>query len=77
MTVILLAAAFIVCFILKTLDESAAPVQMVFILAVFLVSRFTKGYLCGTMASLISVLGVNYIFTYPYFEVDFSAPGYP
>lgn len=52
-------------------------VSMLFVLAVFLISRFTEGYVCGTVAALLSVLAVNYVFTYPYLEFNFTPTGYP
>jgi len=41
---------------------------------VFLVSRKTQGYFYGITASLISVLAVNYAFTYPYYAFDLITP---
>ena len=46
-------------------------------MAVFLISRFTDGYVCGIAASLLSVLAVNFLFTFPYFEFNFTISGYP
>lgn len=65
------------CFLLRLVDQSTDYVSMLYILAVFLVSRFTSGYFYGTVTSVISVLAVNYFFTYPYFNFDFSPSGYP
>ncbi len=79
-TILILAAAAGVCFFLRGIDgveSSDAYVSMVFVLAVLLVSRFTDGYRYGVTASLIGVLAVNYVFTYPYFEFNFFLPGYP
>lgn len=59
------------------IQHSDAYVSMIFILAVFLISRVTDGYFFGVAASLYGVLTVNYFFTYPYFEFNFSLPGYP
>ena len=42
-----------------------------------LVSRFTDGYLFGLLASVIGVVGVNWIFTYPYMQLNFTISGYP
>jgi two-component system sensor histidine kinase KdpD len=42
------------------------------LLAVFLVARFTDGYIYGVAASLISVLAVNYAFTFPYMAFNFT-----
>lgn len=42
-----------------------------FTLAVFLIALKTNGYIFGILASLISVLALNFAFTFPYFEVNF------
>ena len=49
----------------------------IFVLTVLLISRFTTGYLFGTLAAVLSVVGTNYIFTYPYWAVNFTLSGYP
>ena len=72
----LLLAAFF-CFGLQGLSESDNHVPLIFVLAVVLVSRWTEGYIYGILASMIAVVGVNYVFTYPYFEINFSLVGYP
>lgn len=48
-----------------------------FVLAVLFVSRFTDGYVYGIVASIIAVFGVNYVFTFPYFKLNFAITGYP
>ncbi len=52
-------------------------VPMIFLLAVFLISLWTNGYLYGIIASVMGVFFVNYVFSYPYFALDFSVEGYP
>ena len=47
---------------------------MLFVLGVFLVSWRTQGYFWGIAASLISVLAVNWAFTYPYWAFDLISP---
>lgn len=47
---------------------------MVFVLGVFLVSWRTQGYVWGIAASLLSVLAVNWAFTYPYWAFDLISP---
>ena len=47
---------------------------MIFVLGVFLISWRTQGYLWGIAASLVSVLAVNYAFTYPYYAFDLISP---
>lgn len=65
------------CVALRILDNGDVYVSELYLLGVFLISRFTGGYLYGIVASLISVLAVNYIFTFPYFAFNFTISGYP
>jgi two-component system sensor histidine kinase KdpD len=44
------------------------------VLGVFLVSWRTQGYVFGIASSLISVLAVNWAFTYPYWAFDLISP---
>lgn len=73
MLLILIASFSVVIFAQKSF-ETGAIAQMIFVMAVFLVSLSTHGYIFGITASLISVLAVNYAFTFPYFEFNFSLP---
>ena len=72
-----LGAAWVLCSSLSRVGKTDSFVPMVFILAVLIVSLLTDGYFYGIVASLISVIGVNYAFTYPYRELNFSIYGYP
>ena len=76
-TLALLAAAALLCAGLNVVGESDSAVPLVFVLAVLLTARFTDGYFYGLFATIASVFGVNYAFTYPYFEFNFSLTGYP
>ncbi len=57
--------------------ENSANIALVYITALVLTARFTTGYLYGILASLVSVVGINFLFTYPYFQVNFTLIGYP
>ena len=75
-----LAATFFLCLMLNEIDQaehSDIYVSMLFILAILLIARMTDGYLYGILSSLVGVLAINYIFTYPYFAFNFILPGYP
>lgn len=65
------------CFLLQQFVTADAYVPLIFILAIVLISRFTEGYSYGIVASFIAVFGVNCIFTFPYFRLNFSLAGYP
>ena len=68
---LLLILAFILGLTLQKLTQSQSLVSMIFVLAVFLISLITQGYLWGILASLVSVLIFNYVFSFPYFAFDF------
>lgn len=74
---ILLAAAVLCILLQKVSDSSEGFASPVFVLAVLLVSRFTTGYFFGIAASILGVVCVNFIFTYPYWAVNFTLAGYP
>lgn len=76
-TVAFLLAATVLCHLLRLFDTTDVYVALIFELAVVLISRFTNGYLFGLMASVLSVIGINFIFTYPYYAFNFTIPGYP
>ena len=76
-TVAILLIAAMVCFSIQRFSETDTHVPLLFVLAVVMVSRLTEGYVYGILASMIAVVGVNYVFTYPYFEINFSLTGYP
>ena len=75
--VLIIGCAGGVCVLLRMLDDSDIYVSMIFLLAVALISRCTRGYFYGLAASVAGVVGVNYIFTYPYFAFNFTRSSYP
>ncbi len=74
----ILLCAVLLCVLLAKVNNDNNPFATpVFILAVALIARFTNGFVYGIVASLISVFCVNFLFTYPFLEFDFSISGYP
>ena len=73
----LFTSAVLLCILLHKAKSSEGFAYSISILTVLLISRFTTGYLFGTLAAVLSVVGTNYIFTYPYWAVDFTLSGYP
>ena len=74
---IILSCAFGLCNLLRLAGSSDGFASPIFVLAVLLVSRLTTGYLFGLIASLLGVVCVNFVFTYPYWAVNFTLSGYP
>lgn len=60
--------------LLQDVFQIPEQVTTAFAFAVFLVSLLTDGYWWGIGASVASILLVNYAFTFPYFELNFSIP---
>ena len=73
-TAVTLAAVFLVNLFLVQQYNTKTMTPMIFVLGVFLVSWRTQGYVWGIAASLISVLAVNWAFTYPYWAFDLISP---
>ena len=73
----LLALATLVSLLLHLLDIGEQNIIMTYILSVLLVSRFTRGYFYGVVASVVSVLIFNFLFTVPYFTFNAIQAGYP
>lgn len=77
MTVLVLAVATLLCVLLRLMDDGDIYVSMIFLLAVAVISKLTNGYFYGIAASVVGVVGVNYAFTAPYFQLSLSVSGYP
>ena len=73
-TVMCLLGAFSLNLLLQTWFQTYTMTPMIFVLGVFLVSFRTQGYFWGIVASLCSVLAVNWAFTYPYWAFDLISP---
>ncbi len=73
-TVLILMATFVVNLLLQEWFQNRTMSSMIFVLGVFLVAWRSQGYFWGIAASLISVLAVNWAFTYPYWAFDLISP---
>ena len=73
-TTITLMVMFLVNLFLVKQFGTKTMTPMIFVLGVFLISWRTQGYFFGVAASLLSVLAVNWAFTYPYWAFDLISP---
>ncbi len=74
----ILAAAVALSALLSNVHDDNNPFAVpLFILAVAMIARLTRGYIHGILASVISVLCVNYLFTYPFYQFNLTINGYP
>ena len=76
-TSVFLLAATICSTLFLFIGGNRTNVGIVFMLAVMLTARYTDGYVPGIVASVIGVICVNYVFTYPFMQLDFTLDGYP
>lgn len=60
--------------LMQDIFDTNSLIPMIFVLGVFLISLKTQGYFWGITASLLSVLLVNYAFTFPYYAFDLISP---
>ena len=77
-TMLALVGAALLSALCRRLDpdgDSYAP--MLFLFAVALISRLTRGYFYGVAASVLSVFAINFAFTVPLMSFNFSLAGYP
>lgn len=70
----ILGIFFAISLIVENILNAYSLIPAIFTLAVFLISLFTDGFFYGIMASLLSVLALNFAFTFPYFKFNFSIP---
>ena len=73
-TVVTLVVVFLVNLFLVRQFDTKTMTPMIFVLGVFLVSWRAQGYVFGIASSLVSVLAVNWAFTYPYWAFDLISP---
>ena len=67
-----LCISFLVCLLIKYMFNDDTLISSVFVLGVFIISAVTEGYVYGIIGSFLSVLAVNFAFTFPFFAVDFT-----
>lgn len=56
------------------LDFHIINIALVYILAIFLTARYTKGYFYGILATILAFLSINYLFTAPYYSFKINDP---
>jgi len=70
----ILSLCFFLCLLIQEVFVHNALIPSVFVLGVFLTSVVTHGYIYGVAAAMLSVLAVNFAFTFPLFAFNFTVP---
>ena len=74
---ILVIATAIAFWFFEVVPENPANIALVYITTVVFTARLTSGYFYGIASSIASVIAINYLFTYPFFGMNFTLTGYP
>lgn len=72
--ILMLLLSFLVCLGVQKSFGTEHLIPAIFTVSVFLTTLFTHGYIYGVVAALVSVLAVNYAFTFPYLKFNFTIP---
>ena len=76
-TLILLLFATALSFLYFRISHNSANVALIYILTLILIARMTDGYFWGIFAALTGVICINFLFTFPYWALNFTLAGYP
>lgn len=76
-TFLYLTVATIASALFFVTTRNTTNVAILYMMATMMTARHTEGYIPGIIASLAGVIGINFIFTYPYMELNFTLDGYP
>lgn len=75
-TIVLMAATVDISLLLQPIGADLSHASLIMVLGVLFVSRFTDGYLYGTIAALFAAFITNYIFMFPYYRFELQDPNY-
>ncbi len=76
-TVLFLVLGTLLARLLNATLVNIINVSFLYILVVVFIARYTTSYLYGIIGSLLSIVCINFFFTYPYMHLNFTMDGYP
>lgn len=76
LTIALSAASTLLSLLIQHLGFTEANIVVIYLLAVLITSRYTKGYAYGIAASVISILSFNFFFTVPLYTFKVEDKSY-
>lgn len=75
-TILIMAITTWICAVFFNYYGNSINVAITYMLSTVLISRFTTGYVWGVIASFVAAVCLNYAFTYPYMDLNFSVAAY-
>lgn len=76
-TLLFLVLGTLLAYFLNHITSNIIDVSFIYIMVVVLIARDTSKYIFGIIASVLSILCINFFFTYPYMHLNFLLNGYP
>ncbi len=73
-TLLVLGISFLISLVFQNVFDVNEHITTLFVFAVFLISLKTDGYFYGIISSILSVIMVNFAFTFPFFKFNFAIP---
>ena len=73
-TLIILCLTFGISVVLQEILSIGEHITTVFVFAVFIISLCTEGYFFGIFSAFVSMIAINFAFTFPYLALNFSIP---
>ena len=73
-TALILTLSFLASMLFQNIFNVQEHITTVFVFAVFLISLSTEGYIYGLISAVLSMLAINYAFTFPFFAFNFAIP---
>lgn len=70
------AATLVAFFFNRTASDPTLNIAMLYTIGAFVAARYTDGYFYGILYAFVAVISVNYFFTYPFGEINFTLQGY-
>lgn len=74
LALLILLSCFGISVILQDILTVREHITTVFVFGVFVISVMTDGYFYGIFSAFVSVIAVNFAFTFPFFSFDFITP---
>ena len=71
-TIAVLSISVFSCLLIKKSFNEVTLIPVILLLGTFLICALTEGYIYGIVASVSSVLIMNFAFTFPFFKIDFA-----
>lgn len=64
-------------FLFSSVSQKPTDLALFYVVSTIVIARCTDNYSYGIISSFLSIILINYFFTYPYFKINFLLADYP